>query len=147
MIEIAIKMITAAETYDVRHPVLRKNRPLSSCGMEGDDNSSTIHWGAYSENALVGVVSLFSTPDHFKTKICKQVRGMAVLPSYRGKGIGKQLLKNLEDFAQKNRTNYLWMNAREKSIAFYQHLGYLKKGEMFEIEPIGTHRYLYKLLP
>ena len=41
------KVIDAKKTYEVRHPVLRKNLPLSSCYMELDDDVSTIHLGGF----------------------------------------------------------------------------------------------------
>ena len=135
------------ETYEIRHSVLRKGRPIASCAMEGDNKKSTVHWGAYLGHTLVGVISLFSTPRHLSAKQnCKQIRGMAVLKNYRGKGIGKALLLCLENHAKKTATKYLWMNARKKAFAFYQDLGYSIKGNLFEIEPIGTHGYLYKFL-
>ena len=145
--KIRIAIITALETHKVRHPVLRKGRPLASCAMDGDNKKSTVHWGAYLEHTLVGVVSLLSTPEHLDTQPnCKQIRGMAVLKNYRNKGIGKALILCLENHAQKTTTAYLWMNARKKAFAFYQDLGFSIKGNLFEIEPIGTHGYLYKFL-
>ena len=145
--KITITNITALETYKVRHSVLREGLPLASCAMEGDNSKNTLHWGAYLEHTLVGVVSLFSTPEHLDThQNCKQIRGMAVLENYQGKGIGKSLIMCLENHAKKTATEYLWMNARKNAIAFYQNVGYSKKGTFFEIEPIGTHGYLFKSL-
>lgn len=55
---IQIKFITPAETYVVRHPVLRVGKPVESCKLEGDEDPTTFHLGAYMVGQLVGVVSM-----------------------------------------------------------------------------------------
>lgn len=75
-----------------------------------------------------------------------QLRGMAVLPEYRSKGVGAQLLEAAEKYARSKEINTLWFNARIKAVAFYERNGYLKKGGSYEIEGVGTHYFMLKKL-
>lgn len=140
-----IKEISALETYPVRHPVLRKGRPLEDCHFEGDDLPSTIHLGLFEDENLVGVASLLknSHPD-FDNNTPYQLRGMAILESVQGKGYGKQLLTFGENLLKKQGVDLIWFNAREKAIPFYQNSGYLIIGNSFDIRGIGTHFRMFK---
>ena len=53
-----LKLISAKETYPVRHPVLRKGMPIESCAFDGDELKTTVHLGLFFEHHLIGVVSL-----------------------------------------------------------------------------------------
>lgn len=54
-----IKEISSKETFIVRHPVLRKGKPIESCYFEGDDLESTHHFGLFVNEKLTGVISIF----------------------------------------------------------------------------------------
>ena len=140
-----IKEISALETYPVRHPVLRKGRPLEDCHFEGDELQSTIHLGIFENENLVGVASLLKNnyPD-FDSNKQYQLRGMAVLETCQGKGYGNQLLKYGENLMKELGTDLIWFNAREKAIPFYQNLGYTIIGDSFDIKGIGTHFSMFK---
>jgi hypothetical protein len=51
-----IKKIAAIETYSVRLPVLRKGKPIESCHFDGDDLETTLHFGLYLGQKLVGII-------------------------------------------------------------------------------------------
>ena len=55
---ILIKTITSNEVYTVRHPVLRKGKPIDSCKFVGDNLDSTFHLGAFKDTKLVGVLTI-----------------------------------------------------------------------------------------
>ena len=52
-----IKQISSVETYIVRHPVLREGRPIEDCTFDNDDLETTLHFGLYTNNDLVGVAT------------------------------------------------------------------------------------------
>lgn len=54
-----IQEIQSKETYIVRHPVLRKGKPLESCLFEGDDLETTHHFGLFLDSELIGIISLY----------------------------------------------------------------------------------------
>ncbi|HLA55265.1 MAG TPA: GNAT family N-acetyltransferase [Flavobacterium sp.] len=140
-----IKEITAAETYPVRHPVLRAGKPVESCRFEGDDKIGTKHFGVFDENELVGVASLFeSASDLFDVGNQFQLRGMAVLERCQKKGFGVDLVKHAEAYARDNGGKIIWFNARIIAVPFYEKLGYRILGEPFDIADVGEHYVMYK---
>ncbi|MCZ8332028.1 MAG: GNAT family N-acetyltransferase [Flavobacterium sp.] len=103
-----IEEITFQETFSVRHPVLRAGKPIESCHFDGDDLTSTKHFGIFIDNTLVGVTSLFMQ-DHsfFNHKIQMQMRGMAVLNSHQKQGFGEKLLAACENYLINEKINLL----------------------------------------
>ena len=148
MIEgIFIQEIEAIVTHSVRHPVLRKGRPLESCIFEGDALASTIHLGAFAGEELVGVLSAYEkTHPAFNETNAYQVRGVAVLKTHQQKGIGRQLMVEIERLLGKKKTALLWLNARLSAIPFYQRLNYTVKGNEFDIPLVGPHFCYFKFL-
>ncbi|MEC5167470.1 GNAT superfamily N-acetyltransferase [Flavobacterium sp. PL11] len=142
-----IKNITALETFLVRHPVLRTDKPIEDCHFDGDNLESTIHFGLYFENTIVGVISLFEAKNVlFDHKKQNQIRGMAVLKEYQKQGFGEKLVKYAESHCIQRAKNLIWFNARKEAISFYQKMGYKPIGEFFEIPEIGLHIQMFKIL-
>jgi len=140
-----IKQITAIETFIVRHPVLRKGRSIDTCSFVGDELNSTIHFGYFENNLLIGVVSVFKQKNgtFIDNNQC-QIRGMAVLENHQKKGIGQALINHCEIYISETSTSLIWFNARENAVPFYEKMGYFIVGNPFEIEPIGTHFLMTK---
>jgi len=144
---ITIREISALETYPVRHPVLRNNKPIETCQFNNDDDKTTAHFGLYLKNELKGVVSVYLKNNTlFKTKKQFQIRGMAVLNSYQGYGFGKLLMLEAENYCKNENAEIIWFNARENAIGFYENLGYTISGTSFDIAGIGNHYVMYKQL-
>lgn len=142
-----IEKITAASTFEVRHPVLRKGKPIESCDFEGDDLASTQHFGLFENNHLVGVISVFEKDNVlFPNENQAQIRGMAILENHQKKGFGQLLIEHCENVLQMKKKSLIWFNARENAIEFYKKMGYNTFGNEFEINGIGTHYVMYKNL-
>ncbi|WP_158975762.1 GNAT family N-acetyltransferase [Cellulophaga sp. L1A9] len=139
------KLITAEETYPVRHSVLRKGRPIATCMLDGDELSETFHVGGFLNDKLVAVASFYNAnhSDHSFVEAA-QLRGMAVLDDYHGLGYGKQLLQFGEELLKKKTKTTVWMNARVSAVGFYTNLGYHKIGAIFEIPLVGEHYVMFK---
>ena len=147
MLPVKIKEITPQQTIVVRHPVLRSGKPIQSCHFEGDDDASTVHFGLFSADILAGVASLFTNSiGLFKEESQFQLRGMAVLDAFQGRGYGMMLLRHSEEFAIRNKAEILWFNARAIAVGFYQSDGYQIIGDAFEISDVGVHYVMYKHL-
>ncbi|MCI4441888.1 MAG: GNAT family N-acetyltransferase [Lentimicrobium sp.] len=140
-----IKKISSAETFSVRHPVLRKGKPLESCHFDGDNLETTQHFGLYLDEELVGIISLFkkSNPD-FKENNQYQIRGMAVLEDHRKKDFGKALIRYSEEQCKNQNVDLIWFNARIEASGFYEKMGYQKIGVPFEIPDVGEHIVMFK---
>jgi ribosomal protein S18 acetylase RimI-like enzyme len=140
-----VKKITALETYPVRHQVLRKGKPIETCTFDGDNDATTMHFGLYENEKIIGIVSIYLANNHiFTDEMQFQIRGMAVLENFQGKGFGKQLILASENFCEEKKATLIWFNARDKAIPFYEKLGYESIGEAFEIPNIGIHFVMYK---
>jgi GNAT superfamily N-acetyltransferase len=144
-----IQEIKPHELLAIRQAVLRQGLPLEDSIFDGDYADSSAHFGAYAHGELIGCASLVA---NYTAKLeedaspMMQLRGMAVLPEYRSKGVGAQLLQAAEKYARSKEINTLWFNARIKAVAFYERNGYLKKGDSYEIEGVGTHYFMLKKL-
>ena len=142
---IKIQNISSIDTFLVRHPVLRTEKPIESCVFEGDNLPSTKHFGLFVEEKLVGVVSFFKNKNSsFNIKNQFQIRGMAVLPEFQKKGFGKNLVNHCENYVKSANETLIWFNARESAVAFYEKLGYRKVGNPFSIADIGIHFLMQK---
>lgn len=139
------KLITAEDTYVVRHKVLRKGRSIETCAFEGDTLAKTYHLGGYLGNKLVAVASFYEVSNkEYTFNNAVQLRGMAVLENYHSNGYGQTLLKFGETLAKEKKYDILWMNARVSALEFYTKQGYQKVGTIFEIPLVGDHFVLYK---
>jgi len=140
-----VKKITALETYIVRQEVLRKGKPIETCHFNGDDDTTTTHFGLFENENIIGVVSVFKTNSLlFSEKTQFQIRGMAVLENFQSKGYGEQLLKAAENFCWQEKANLIWFNAREKAVSFYKKSGYTVLGDSFNIPDVGIHFVMFK---
>ena len=143
----SIKKISSNETYPVRHPILRAGRPLEDCRFDHDDLETTFHLGLFEKNHLIGVATfLKNNSSSFPESSQYQLRGMAVLNRFQGKGLGAQLLNYAEAELKLSQTELLWFNARERAVPFYSKLGYKTTGNPFDIKGIGTHYLMFKKL-
>ena len=148
ILNLEIKQIQAAETYALRHSLLRSGQPLESCRFEGDENPDVFHWGAFSDAMLVGIISAYPN-------ICEacakqksyQLRGAAVIPKMQRKGIAKKLIQKATLFLKEDMgVKCVWLNARIKALALYENTGFMRTGAVFDIPDIGLHqRFLKKL--
>lgn len=142
-----IKEISAKDTFIVRHPVLRKGKPIETCAFEGDTLKTTHHFGLFDNSDLIGIISLFlKTNTIFAENLQAQIRGMAILESHQKKGFGEALVKHCEKYCISNQFDLIWFNARTAAVGFYKKMGYEIKGNSFEIPEVGEHYLMYKKL-
>ena len=142
-----IKLINSNETHSVRHPVLRAGKPIESCVFEGDDLETTIHMGIFVKDHLIGVCSFYQNSSPKILEIPQyQLRGMAILKAFQGKGLGKIILRHGEKLLNEKKSKVIWCNARELAVNFYKKNNYKIVGEPFSIKNIGVHYVMYKVL-
>jgi predicted GNAT family N-acyltransferase len=134
-----VQIITAQQTYPLRHEILRPGLERKTCFFEGDHLKSTIHFGLFKDDHLLSVVtyvknkhSLFDDPSQY------QLRGMATASLHQGKGLGSHLLKESLGHFQKNSPK-IWCNARLVAVKFYQRHGFQINSQQFEIPGVGPH--------
>jgi ribosomal protein S18 acetylase RimI-like enzyme len=118
-----IEQIRPELTWHLRQQVLCPAQKLYEMELEEDANA--IHFGAFTDNALVGIISLFQSEASF------QFRKLAVLPEFQKMGIGNQLLNRVEKYAVAEGGTLIWCNARVSAIGFYMKAGYSHTGKLF----------------
>lgn len=62
-----IREITAKETFIVRHLILRQGKTIETCAFDGDDFSTTTHFG-YSKMKFLLVLFLYLKKKMFYSK-------------------------------------------------------------------------------
>lgn len=131
----------------MRSKVLRKGGEIIPREWKQDQWPGCFHLGAFHKDKMVGILTAFPNPfSGMQASFPYQFRGMAVEPNYQKMGVGKALLEGLEDFLSNRNADFLWCNARSKSLDFYLNQGYKKHGLEFIIEGIGPHYKCYKFL-
>lgn len=144
---IELRPISAVETHLVRHPMLRYGRPIGDCIFEGDELETTFHLGAFHNLELIGVASAFlKQHSRLKAHPSYQVRGVATVKKYHRFGVGKALMKGIEQRLSTKNTELIWLNARTNAVPFYEALRYTAHGEGFAIAGIGIHYCYFKRL-
>ena len=99
------------------------------------DSPRTTFLCAFEEDVLVGC----STLQVDEREGCKfRIRGMAVLPDHRNKGIGSDIVKGLQEYA-KSQGSGIWCNARVRAVPMYERCGFVVISDVFDIEGIGPH--------
>ncbi|NTS76950.1 YiiD C-terminal domain-containing protein [Catenovulum sp. SM1970] len=114
-----------AAYYQFRWQLLRAplNLPL---GSEKDeyDSLSEHRMICNDDGAILAVARM-----HLSNADEVQIRHTAVLPDYRGQGLGSLLMSALEEAAHQMRVKRAVLFAREDSIGFYEKCGYNMTGE------------------
>jgi len=120
---VSIEQIRPELTWHLRQKVLYPAQKLYE--MELDEDHDGIHFGAFTDNKSVAIVSLFDRNGDF------QFRKLAVDPDYQGKGVGNALLTYITDFAKAAGGTRIWCNARSTATGFYDKNGFSYTGESF----------------
>ena len=139
---VLVKKIKAEETYFLRKQILRKNIDLPH-EFEGDFNENTFHVGVFDGEELLGIGTFMQNNLEELDGIHYQLRGMATSEKVRGKGYGKLLLEFATNELVKLKIDYLWCNAREVAILFYEKNDFKIMGDRF-INKAGPHYKMYK---
>jgi GNAT superfamily N-acetyltransferase len=149
MSQLEIRAITAGETLDLRHPILRPGLSRETAIFPGDDAPTSRHFGAFLEGRLVGVATIHFAPllDRPDFDPAYQVRGMAVLEEVRGQGAGSALLAACVEEAVRGGGQWLWCNARTPAAGFYAWHDFQIQGGIFDIPTAGPHYRMIRPLP
>jgi GNAT superfamily N-acetyltransferase len=148
--QVDVREITAAQTLPLRSMVLRPNRPVETAIFSGDNDPDTLHLGAFDDDRLVGIASLYRAPlpstingpDGFTDEtgaVTWQLRGMAVEPAAQGRGYGRVLLNACINHVAEHGGVLLWCNARKEAVEFYVAAGFEVSGNEFVIPDVGPH--------
>ena len=121
---------------DLRFWVLREGLPRGTEHYPGiDDDSETKFLCAYEKGELIGC----STLQIDEREGCRfRIRGMAVSPNHRNRGIGSSIVRELQKYASSEGSG-IWCNARIRAVPMYRRCGFVEVSDVFEIDGIGLH--------
>jgi len=139
-----IRFITLEDAIPIRNIVLREGKmPPGQPRFPSDDVEGIFHVGYYAGDELACVASFHPESYGEFHGTGYQLRGMATLEAYRGKGFGNQLLNFAIVYLRGQRANYVWCNARKIALRFYESIGFEIISDEFEVPGIGPHRVMY----
>lgn len=119
----SIEQITPELTWRLRRDVLYPGQKMFE--MEMEEDADGIHFGAFKDDKLAGVVSLFQKGTDF------QFRKLAVDPSVQNMRIGSSLLEYITRYSRENGGTRIWCNARLSAIGFYLKADFKQTGKLF----------------
>ncbi|GAA4797736.1 hypothetical protein GCM10023231_27920 [Olivibacter ginsenosidimutans] len=122
--QFVIEQIAPIVTRRLRQKVLYPNQHLDSVMLK-EDNSG-VHFGLYTSNALIAVVSLFLYDEQAR------FRKFAVENNYQNQGYGSKLLQYITDYTANESISTLWCHARNTAVPFYKKNGFTKVGQPFK---------------
>jgi predicted GNAT family N-acyltransferase len=128
-LEILIKPWQEAseEAYLIREKVFIQEQGVPE-DMELDEHDpSAKHVLAYQDDLCVGTGRLVGLDSH-----CAQIGRMAVLSTFRNRGIGKAILSRLIALAKAEGVLTLMLHSQVSAIPFYAKLGFISQGPIYD---------------
>lgn len=118
-----IEQITPELTWRLRRDALYPAKKIFEMELESDTYG--MHFGAFKEVKLVGVVSLFKNGTAYQ--FCK----LAIDPQEQNAGVGRTLVQYITDYAKETDGTRIWCNARLTVAGFYLKLGFIQTDQLF----------------
>ena len=136
---IEIKEISVEQARPIRQQVLRPHQKASELTYPGDDAPDSFHLGAMRGDEVLAILSMYFASKPDDPNDAWRIRGMASLPDIRGTGYGRMLVEAAREKAWTTQRAPIWCNARESAFGFYEKIGFVVEGGVFEIDGIGPH--------
>lgn len=136
--EAMIERVPAVETYELRHRVLGRGDSPAGIAADDDGDPASGHFAHRIDGHVVatGTIRRRTTPAGVES--AWQIRGMAVEPDHRGKGVGSAILTALIDHACAHGGGTIWCYARIAARTLYELHGFSVAGEPFHDPVAGT---------
>ena len=129
------------EAYLIRHKVFIQEQGVPE-DMELDELDSTAHHAlAYESKLCVGTGRLVHLANHHA-----QIGRMAVLSTFRNRGIGKAILSNLIALAKAEGVLTLMLHSQVSAIPFYAKLGFVAQGPAYDEADIPHRNMILSLV-
>ena len=139
-----VKFISKDGVLPIRNEILREGkRTLEQCRFQGDDDPESFHLGYFNNDQLACIASFHPQGYGEFAGKAYQLRGMATLNAFQGKGLGTQLVNFAVVYMRGQKVNYVWCNARKLATSFYSNLGFEIVSSEFDIQGIGPHYAMY----
>jgi len=144
-LQIEINKVDAENIRPLRHSELRKGQDFSTTSYLKDYEEGTFHMACIVDEGIVSCATFYAqTSMKVKSDNAYRLRGMATDSNFQRQGYARNLI--IESFKElkKRDCDMVWCNARLVAVNFYKSVGFKIIGELFDIEAIGPHYYMYK---
>ncbi len=140
-----IHKVNAEIIRPLRHSELRKGEDFSTTSYLRDDDNKTFHMACVKADKIVACATFYPEPSKkAKAANAYRLRGMATESYFQRRGYATDLMSvSFQELKIRN-CDMLWCNARLVAVDFYKSMGFKIAGDLFEIEGIGPHYYMYK---
>jgi predicted GNAT family N-acyltransferase len=142
-----VRPVGPDDVRPLRHSILRAGQSWEDTAYPGDDDPATVHLGAFEDDRLVGIASLYREDRPGAAEGGWRLRGMATSPDVRGRGGGRALLAACVAHVAANGGGEVWCNARTPAAGFYTAAGFAVLSEEFDIPGIGPHVVMSRDVP
>lgn len=129
------------DAFKVRHEVFILEQRVPEHLEIDEFDSIAFHILAYFESTCIGTARL-----HINNDGSGQIGRMAVLSSFRNQGLGRQIMKALIETAKSKGISCLTLHAQVSAIPFYEKLGFIPDGPIYDEVGI-PHRNMMMVLP
>ena len=127
---VEIRSIIAEEAQPLRAAILRPGLPFEESVYPQDKDPEAMHLGAYVDNELVTVASIFHEPlPGDANPKAWRLRGMVTMPELQRHGYGRAVLLKCIEHVARHGGSVLWCNARIDAVEFYRSLQFETIGE------------------
>lgn len=116
------------EAFSLRNEILRVPLGLNLYTEDLSREVKSIHGGAFIGNKLVGAMNFYEQPNESGVYYLQQI---VVSNDLQKTGIGKTMMKFMENLLKEKGAKTVTMNARTCAQKFYENLGYHIVGEEF----------------
>lgn len=139
---IVFRQANISEIIELRRRVLIVGTIGHSEHFVGDDEPTTIHFGAFIGSDAVCCLSLMM--NYYDGQHAYQLRGMATAPELVRKGIGSGLLSLAEQHVVSAGIHILWCNSQKRAEEFYRKQGWTTVSAEFDVAGVGPHVKMIK---
>jgi GNAT superfamily N-acetyltransferase len=147
--EFRVERVDAAELYELRRRILRKNDPEAIVDEPRDHEATSVHFAGQLDDVVVVSASFYPTTAPVRENLASyQLRFMAVDIDAQGHGYGARVLSAAEDALRDLGAEQLWANARDTALGFYTATGWeiIANSANVSAETQLPHHKIVKLL-
>ena len=144
-LQVEINKVDADKIRCLRHTELRKGQDFSTTSYLKDYEIDTFHIACILDYKIVTCATFYPEKSiKIKSDNAYRLRGMATDSRFTRKGYASNLMGESFKELKKRDCDMVWCNARLVAVDFYKSVGFKITGELFDIEGIGPHYYMYK---
>ena len=144
-LQVHVKKVDVEKIRPLRHSELRKGQDFSTTSYLKDYEKDAFHIACIVKKKVVTCATFYPEKStKIKSENAYRLRGMATASNFQRKGYATGLMTESFKELKEKKCDLLWCNARLVAVDFYKSVRLKIIEEIFDIEGIGPHYYMYK---